>query len=89
MRKLHRMEEAVADYTLAIQVSPPSLRFFNNRAYCLAKLGRYSAAVQDYSAVLRMEPNNQHALQNRCATWIMPCVQCHNMGTAYRDLSCV
>lgn len=67
MRKLHRIEEAAADYSAAIALSPPSLRLFNNRAYCLAKLGRYAEAVSDYSSVLQLEPRNAHALQNRCA----------------------
>jgi tetratricopeptide (TPR) repeat protein len=71
MRKLHRIEEAVADYSRAIDTSPPSLRLFNNRAYCLAKLGRYRAAVDDYSAVLHLDPANLHALQNRCAHAIL------------------
>jgi tetratricopeptide (TPR) repeat protein len=65
MRKLHRMEEAVQDYSTAIRASPPSLRLFNNRAYCLAKLGRYEEAVADYTAVLCIEPRDAHALQNR------------------------
>jgi tetratricopeptide (TPR) repeat protein len=65
MRKLHRMEEAVEDYSAAIRLSPPSLRLFNNRAYCLAKLARYEEAVADYTAVLCMEPRDVHALQNR------------------------
>ena len=66
MRKLHRMEEAVEDYTRAISNSQPCLRLHNNRAYCLAKLERYDQAVNDYSAVLGLDAANLHALQNRC-----------------------
>lgn len=40
-RKLGDYAAAAADYKLAIQLSPASVRLHNNRAYCFAKLGKY------------------------------------------------
>jgi len=39
--------------------------FTTHRAYCLAKLGRFSEALLDYDAVLELEPGNAHAAHNR------------------------
>lgn len=65
LRKLQRLEEAIADYSAAIELSDPSVRAYNNRAYCLAAVGRYREAVSDYSFVLHLDPCNSHALHNR------------------------
>ena len=39
-RKLGQYALAVDDYARAIAVSPDSVRLYNNRGYCCAKLGR-------------------------------------------------
>jgi tetratricopeptide (TPR) repeat protein len=41
------------------------VRHYNNRAYCLVRLGRFSDAIADYSAVVELEPSNAHAFHNR------------------------
>ena len=50
-RKLGRYRDAIADYGAAIEVSPSSVRLYNNRGYCHAKLSQYDAAIEDYSQV--------------------------------------
>jgi tetratricopeptide (TPR) repeat protein len=65
LRKLDRLEEAVADYTAVIAACPPSVRSCNNRAFCLARLGRYREAIEDYSTVISLDPGNAHAYHNR------------------------
>jgi tetratricopeptide (TPR) repeat protein len=55
----------VQDYTAAIKLSSDNVRLYNNRAYCLAKVGLYPEAVADYDRVCQLEPGNTHALHNR------------------------
>lgn len=42
-----------------------NIKAFNNRAYCLAKLGKYKDAIIDYSNVIQQDKTNIHALHNR------------------------
>lgn len=53
---------AASDSGLHVQV-----RLYNNRGYCLAKLGKYRAAVADYNKVLELDQTNCHAYHNRLA----------------------
>ena len=47
------------------KISTSHVKAFNNRAYCLAKLGRYEEAIVDYTTVIQHEDTNIHALHNR------------------------
>ena len=49
----------------ANKISTSHVKAFNNRAYCLAKLGRYEEAIVDYTTVIQQEDTNIHALHNR------------------------
>ena len=58
-RKLERFELAIKDYSCEIQYGvfdsngkSNNIKAFNNRAYCLAKLGKYKDAIIDYSNVI-------------------------------------
>ena len=59
-RKLERFELAIKDYQNEIKYGPldsvtgksTNIKAFNNRAYCLAKLGRYKEAIIDYTNVI-------------------------------------
>jgi len=59
-RKLERFDIAIKDYTNEIKYGPieasgkqGTIKALNNRAYCLAKLGRYQEAIIDYSSVIQ------------------------------------
>lgn len=60
-----KFEEAVADYTAAIELSPQHCRAHYNRAYALDKLGRYAEAVADYDAAIAFDASNATAFHNR------------------------
>jgi len=72
-RKLERFELAIKDYQNEINHGPvdpksgksTNIKAFNNRAYCMAKLGRYREAIIDYSSVIQQDASNVHALHNR------------------------
>lgn len=68
-RKLGDWGRAAADYERALAAGHPgAAQLHTNRAYCLAKLGRYAEALDSYALVLRANPANTHALHNRCVT---------------------
>lgn len=62
------MGAAVLDYerALAGDNSGP-VQLHTNRAFCLAKMGRYPEALESYGLVLRADPTNVYALHNRCS----------------------
>ncbi|KAK9837165.1 hypothetical protein WJX81_007626 [Elliptochloris bilobata] len=65
-RKLREFGRAAADYERALATgNPRAPQLHINRAYCLAKVGRYSEALQSYNVVLQADPTNTNALHNR------------------------
>lgn len=65
LRKMERYEEAVRDYTAALQLDPAHTKALYNRAVALERLRRHEAAADDYGAVLARDPGNAPARQNR------------------------
>jgi tetratricopeptide (TPR) repeat protein len=74
-RKLDRFADCVGDYSKALlllsdDISNPAVattrvRALTNRAYALARLGKYLEAVADYTDIIAIEPLNGHAFHNR------------------------
>ena len=62
-----RFEEALTDYTAAIQLNPGHCRAFYNRAFSNDRLRRYDAAVADYTRALEIQPGNATAYHNRAS----------------------
>lgn len=62
-----RFEEALKDYTAAIQLNPRHCRAFYNRAFSNDRLRRYDAAVSDYTRALDIQPGNATAYHNRAS----------------------
>lgn len=62
-----RFEEALKDYTAAIQLNPQHCRAFYNRAFSNDRLRRYDAAVSDYTRALEIQPGNATAYHNRAS----------------------
>lgn len=66
-RKVGDWGRAVLDYERALASgSSGPVQLHTNRAFCLAKMGRYPEALESYGVVLRADPTNVHALHNRC-----------------------
>jgi len=59
-----RMEEALADFNVAIQLCPWSVDPLLNRGVVYEALGRYDDAVTDYRAVLKAQPNDPSGWNN-------------------------
>jgi cytochrome c-type biogenesis protein CcmH/NrfG len=59
-----RFDEAIAEFTEAIRVTPQDLRIRVNLANALASTGRFDEAAVGYEALLRIEPTNPLLLNN-------------------------
>jgi tetratricopeptide (TPR) repeat protein len=92
-RKLERFELAIKDYTNEIKYGPvdhqtgrsTNIKAYNNRAYCLAKLGNYQEAILDYTTVIQQDKHNIHALHNRGISY----ERCAKYKEAVRDFTYV
>ena len=62
-----QFEEALQDYSAAIQLNPRHCRAFYNRAFSNDRLRRYDAAVADYTRALEIQPGNATAYHNRAS----------------------
>lgn len=53
------------DSNATLETRQLGARHYNNRAYCYAKVGRFSEAIGDYTAAIHLDPMNSHAYHNR------------------------
>lgn len=58
-------QKALADYSIAITLSPNYSQALNNRAYTYMRLRNYQAALTDLDAALILNPDYIQALMNR------------------------
>ncbi len=66
-RALGKYEEAIKDFTRAIEIDPYYRGAYNNRAYSFQILGDYDRAVSDFTRALKLMPGDVWALNNRGA----------------------
>lgn len=59
------LNEAVNDYSKAIELSPKWSNAYNNRAIVYEAMGRYEDAINDYNKAIVLEPKYLIALYNR------------------------
>lgn len=65
---LEKGEQAVAEYSAAIELDPGYLRAHYNRGIVLGKLGRHSEAVEQFDLVVELRPDLSNAFLNRGAS---------------------
>lgn len=65
---LGRAEEAVGDYSQAIDLDPSLPQAFSNRGNALTKLGRYPEALEDYDRALELDDSLAAVYCNRGLT---------------------
>ncbi|HWE71627.1 MAG TPA: tetratricopeptide repeat protein [Stellaceae bacterium] len=68
MRKLRRLEAALADYGKAISIRPDHAEAYNNRGNALQELQRLDAAAADYTRAIAIRPDYADAYWNKAFT---------------------
>ncbi len=63
--RLKNEDQAIADYTAAIQIEPKHGDAYESRGRSWTNLGDYDRAIADYSEAFRLNPNDALALQGR------------------------
>jgi tetratricopeptide (TPR) repeat protein len=58
-------DQAIADYTRAIELNPDLAEAYNNRAYIYMVKKEYALALPDLDRALQLRPNYVNALMNR------------------------
>lgn len=65
LHDVYRLEEAIAEYTNAIQLQPTHFKALSNRAYCYERLSKYQEALTDYSKAIELHKKHYGALASR------------------------
>jgi tetratricopeptide (TPR) repeat protein len=63
--KSNQYEQAVEDYSKAIQFSPDNAEYWNNRGIAYFKSRQYLASVEDHTKAIEINPNNAEYWDNR------------------------
>lgn len=58
-------EDAVREYTLAIEMNPAHPYAYHNRGYSYTKLAQHERAIQDYNKAIELDYSNSMAYNNR------------------------
>ena len=66
-------EEALEDYTKALEIEPTHFKSYFNRAFCFDILGSYKKSLEDYFECLKLKPDNVRTL--------------HHIGSVYEKIS--
>ena len=62
----HKFQQAIADYTAAIAISPQETDAWTARGNVYNTLGDFTRALRDTDAALRLAPGDPTLLNNRC-----------------------
>lgn len=62
--KSKNYQQAIAEYTKAIQIDPNNTDTYNNRGFAYYKLKDYQNAITDYNAAIKLNPNYAYAYNN-------------------------
>jgi tetratricopeptide (TPR) repeat protein len=61
-----RTEDALGDFTKAIELEPDNAVYYHNRGFCLRNLDRYDAAIADYTRAIELDDSDANFFNNRC-----------------------
>lgn len=64
-----RYEEAIEEYTKAIEIDPDYAAAYNNRGYAYDELGEYQQAIDDYTKAIEIDPDCADTYNNRGYTY--------------------
>ena len=64
-REQEKYDEAIADYTTAIEIDPDYAWAYNNRGVAYDNQGKYDLAIADYTTAIELDPDHKEAYYNR------------------------
>ena len=62
---LHNFQEAIDDYTRAIDIEPKHIRAYRMRGVSKAGFGNSQCAMADYTKVINLDTQNAYAYKKR------------------------
>lgn len=62
---LDQIDEAIEDYSRAIELSPNNTAAYNNRGVAYQKKGKLDLAIKDYNKTIKLDPDDANAYCNR------------------------
>ena len=62
-------DEAITDYTRALEIEPKHAEFYNNRGAAYREKGQYDQALADFNRALEINPKYGNAYYNRAAVF--------------------
>ncbi len=67
----NREADAVAEYSIAIELEPDSAETYYGRAMAYEALGEFECAVEDYTESIRLDPDDPEAYSCRAKAYYM------------------
>jgi tetratricopeptide (TPR) repeat protein len=67
----YRDSDAVAEYSIAIELEPDSAEAYYGRAMTYEALGEFECAVEDYTESIRLDPDYPEAYSCRAKAYYM------------------
>ena len=61
-RSIYKLDDALADYTKAIEINPNDFDAFDKRGYTYSLMEQWQKAIADYQAALAIKPNQPDTL---------------------------
>ena len=68
-RRRCNWEEAIEDFTKAIELEPDRDQGYNNRGAVYYEQGNWEEAIEDFTRAIKLNPNNDQAYYNRGTTY--------------------
>ena len=63
--KLGRFDEAIRDYTKAVDIDPLNAFAYYNRGISYDRKGDFTSAIENFTLALKLDPNNPDFYHNR------------------------
>ena len=70
MMMLKQTDEALKDYSRAIELSPNNAAAYTNRGVAYGEKGEHKLAIKDYTTAIKLNPDFANAYNNRGYTYV-------------------
>ena len=67
--KIGKYDDAIADYSRAIEVNPKDIFAYNGRSFAYSKKGQYDKAIADSATAIELDPKNSLSYHERAVAY--------------------